>query len=89
MQIYVSNLFQGPRKIHKMMQIYVSNLQDSYNLRVAGGFNGNLRTEVCTVPYMYDHILWGITAFFPSPPDCVHKINALWGFPERVSTVCV
>ena len=30
-----------------------------------------------------------ITAFFPSPPDCVHKINAIWGFPGRVSTVCV
>ena len=50
--------FRGPRKIQKMMQIYASNLQDSYNLRVAGGFNGNLRTEVCTVPYMYGHILW-------------------------------
>ena len=29
-------------KYHKMMHIYASNLQDPYNLHVAGGFNGKL-----------------------------------------------
>ena len=33
MQIYVNNLFRGPRKIHKMMQVYVSNLQGARNDR--------------------------------------------------------
>ena len=33
MQIYVNNLFRGPRKIHKMMQVYVSNLQGPRNYR--------------------------------------------------------
>ena len=33
MIIYVNNLFRGPRKIHKIMQVYVSNLQGARNYR--------------------------------------------------------